>query len=74
MDMNKWLAVAIALLLIVLVFTVQNAETVNIKFLFWTLAAPRAVVIVLAFLFGVIAGWSLRIVLRRVRGQSHKMP
>lgn len=74
MTRNKWLSVAIVLLVLVLIFTVQNAETVNIKLLFWTLSAPRAVLIVLTFLFGVVAGWSLRIVSRRLRGRSHKTP
>lgn len=72
--MNKWLATAIALLVIVLIFTVQNAETGSIRFLFWTLSAPRAVLIVLAFVFGAVVGWSLRIVSRRARARSSKTP
>jgi uncharacterized integral membrane protein len=47
-------ALAIALLII---FTVQNASTVEVNFLLWSLALPRAILYSLIFLIGGLAGW-----------------
>ena len=41
----------------VIVFALQNAETVTYTFIAWSLSAPRAVVVLLAFVLGLVTGW-----------------
>ena len=41
----------------VIVFSVQNTETVTYNFLAWAVTAPRAIVVILVFLFGLLTGW-----------------
>ena len=48
--------VIVVLLLLALIVILQNTESVETKFLFWTLTLPRAFLLFLAFLSGFIAG------------------
>lgn len=43
--------------LVALVFVVQNLATIEVAFLTWSFAAPRAFVFVLLFALGLIAGY-----------------
>jgi uncharacterized integral membrane protein len=43
----------------VAVFIVQNAEVVELRFLFWELAMSRALMFVFLVLIGIAAGWLL---------------
>jgi len=52
----KWAAILVSLLLLV-VFTAQNYEVVNIQVLFWSLGTSRAIVIFSTFVIGFIIGW-----------------
>jgi len=38
-------------------FIVQNAEVVQVRFLFWNAQASRAIIIVGTFVLGIIVGW-----------------
>ena len=38
-------------------FIVQNAEVVQVRFLFWSAQASRAIVILATFVLGIIVGW-----------------
>ena len=38
-------------------FIVQNAEVVQVRFLFWSAQASRAIIIVATFVVGIIVGW-----------------
>jgi uncharacterized integral membrane protein len=38
-------------------FIVQNADVVQVRFLFWSTQASRALVLLGAFLLGIIVGW-----------------
>ncbi len=38
-------------------FIVQNAEVVQVRFLFWSAQASRAIVLIGAFILGTIVGW-----------------
>ncbi len=56
--------------LIALVFVVQNLATIEVAFLTWSFAAPRAFVFVLLFALGLIGGYlahAVRIQFRRPR-------
>jgi len=53
----------VALLVIVLIFAifiVQNAQVVEVRFLFWKAQASRALVLLGTLLLGLIAGWLSR--------------
>ena len=58
--MNAKLFVILVLIGLVAVFIVQNAEVVELRFLFWTLAMSRALMFVFLVLIGIAAGWLLR--------------
>ena len=46
------------------VFLIQNIETVNVRFLFLDFSMPRAVLILLVFFVGAVLGWILSDVAR----------
>jgi len=52
------------------IFIVQNAEVVQVRFLFWSAQASRAIVILGTFVLGLIVGW----VSGRVRKRETSMP
>jgi len=52
------------LLLLVAVFSIQNAATVEIRLLFWQVGMPRALLIFLMLLIGAIIGWFARAMYR----------
>ncbi|MDH3578431.1 MAG: LapA family protein [Gammaproteobacteria bacterium] len=65
--MNKMtikLIVATALIVLVMIFAVQNAAVVDIRLLFWDVALPRSLLIFMMLLIGVVIGWFLRSVFR----------
>jgi len=55
--MNWKFAFILMLLILLTVFSAQNYEVVEIRFLFWSFQASRVIVIFLAFVSGIIAGW-----------------
>ena len=55
--MKNWRAVVIIVIsLLVLIVVLQNTKSVETKFLFVTVAMPRALLLFLTFLFGFIVG------------------
>lgn len=67
--MNIKLVVGIALIALVVVFTLQNTQTVEITLLLWTVSMSRAVMIFLVFLLGLVSGWILHSYIKRRRGR-----
>ena len=51
--------VSFVLIGIVLVFAVQNVADVEVQFLIWSFALPRAILIVVVFALGMLIGWIL---------------
>jgi uncharacterized integral membrane protein len=51
------LLIGIVLGMVVIVFAVQNTETVTYNFLAWSITAPRAVLVVAVFIFGLLSSW-----------------
>lgn len=47
----------LALLLLVVIFTVQNATVVPVNFLIWKIEISRALLIFFTFVIGMIVGW-----------------
>ncbi|MDH3364220.1 MAG: LapA family protein [Gammaproteobacteria bacterium] len=62
--MTSKLAVTTALIVLVLIFAVQNAAVVDVRLLFWDVAIPRWLLILLMLFIGVVIGWFLRSVFR----------
>lgn len=58
--MKAKLFIAGGLLLLVMVFAVQNAATVDIRLLFWDVEFPRSLLIIMMLLIGVFIGWFSR--------------
>jgi uncharacterized integral membrane protein len=46
-------------LALVVVMVVQNTQVVEIRFLFWTWAMSRALLVLLVFAAGLLVGWAL---------------
>jgi uncharacterized integral membrane protein len=57
--MNYKMPLVIILLLLVVIFTLQNTEQVNISFLLWHITLSRALMIFLVLATGLLAGWIL---------------
>lgn len=61
------LAMTVLLLVIVMVFAVQNAAVVEINFLIWQMSIPRSLLIFMMLLIGILIGWFMRAMFRMVR-------
>jgi uncharacterized integral membrane protein len=59
------LIAAVIVLLVVIVFTLQNAEVVSVRLLFWTLTVSRALFLFVVFALGILAGWFFSSLSRR---------
>ena len=65
--MNKMtfkLVITTALIILVMIFAVQNAAIVDIKLLFWDVEIPRSLLIFMMLFIGIVIGWFLRSVFR----------
>lgn len=50
---------------VILIFVVQNTEAVSVLFLNWRLTLPRSLLILLAYVLGMLSGWTVLSFLRR---------
>ena len=57
-DLRHWIGIAV--LGLVVVFTVQNVATTEVNFFFWSVSLPRAIVLFLVFAAGAAFGWLFR--------------
>jgi uncharacterized integral membrane protein len=69
--MNFKLMLGATLLLAALVFSVQNAGVVELKFLAWKFSTSLALVLFAALAAGLIGGWAITSALRR-KGKAPK--
>jgi len=58
----------IILLLIVLIFAVQNTAVVEVQFFRWQVETPRSVLIFSMLSIGFAIGWSSRVIYRVLKG------
>lgn len=63
--MNARIYFGLLLLLLVVIFIVQNAVAVDIQFLFWKLSMSRSLMIFFVLAIGFVIGWI-------TAGYSHK--
>lgn len=54
----------------VLVFCLQNLDSVTVFYLGWSLSVPMAVLILLVYILGMVTGWGLLSFLRRSWGKA----
>ncbi|MCI0506990.1 MAG: LapA family protein [Gammaproteobacteria bacterium] len=55
--MNAKLIIALCLVLLIILFTIQNAEVVTVQFLFWKLSVSQVLMIFFVFAIGIVVGW-----------------
>ena len=55
--MRGKMLIGTGLVLILIIFIVQNTEVVSIKFLFWELSLSRVLMVFLVFVSGAVVGW-----------------
>jgi uncharacterized integral membrane protein len=60
----------LALFLLVVIFIVQNAEVVDIRFLAWKLSMSRALIVFFVLAIGIVIGWITAGHFSRRRGQA----
>jgi len=56
---NSKLIIMLVLIGLAVIFIVQNAAAVEIKFLFWSLEISRSLLLFIVLCIGIIAGWLL---------------
>jgi putative membrane protein len=49
--------ITLILIALVVVFVIQNIQTVEVRFLVWTVSMSRALMILLTLLIGIVVGW-----------------
>jgi len=69
----KRIAILVAVLLFA-VFIVQNAQVVEVRFLFWSTEASRALVLLGTFFLGLFAGWLSGKVFKRNKEADSSAP
>ena len=57
---------AILLLLVVVVFSLQNRESVSVAFLVWSLSVPKVFLILGTYVLGMLSGWGLVALVKRL--------
>jgi len=60
--------VGLALLLLIVVFTLQNAEVVTVNFLIWRLSVSRSLMIFMVLIVGIVVGAVLASLARHRKG------
>ena len=66
-----WKLITLLVLLVLVIFAVQNYEVVSIQFLFWSFQTSRTIILFGAFIIGIVVGSTAAF----VRGkQSHIKP
>jgi uncharacterized integral membrane protein len=56
---------AVVLCLAVLVFAIQNRESVGVSFLAWSTSVPKIFLILGTYVLGMLSGWGLVALLKR---------
>lgn len=57
----------------VIVFAVQNNETITLRYFNWSIACPLPLLVAFAYLLGMVSGWTVIGLLRRsLRGATER--
>jgi uncharacterized integral membrane protein len=60
--------IGLAILLLIVVFTLQNAEVVTVNFLVWRLSVSRSLMIFMVLIAGIVVGVALASLARHRKG------
>lgn len=63
--------ITLILILLIVIFTVQNAAVVPVNFLLWKLEISRALLIFFVFVIGVIIGWISHSHMQHTKSRKH---
>lgn len=55
--MNNKIYIGVALIIMVVIFVIQNAAVVDIQLLFWKISMSRSLMILFVLAIGFIIGW-----------------
>ena len=55
--MNAKAVSLIILLILLVIFSIQNTQAVDVKFLFWKSSTSAVLTILMSFIIGFLAGW-----------------
>ena len=55
--MNAKVLALIILLILLVIFAIQNTQAVGVKFLFWGFSTSAVVTILMSFIIGCLVGW-----------------
>ncbi|REK06829.1 MAG: LapA family protein [Planctomycetota bacterium] len=58
-------ALAILALVAIAIFSVQNLEAIQVTFLAWSISVSKFLVVIVAYLLGMVTGWSLFDLIKR---------
>lgn len=61
--------ITVILIILVMIFAIQNAAIVEIRLLVWEVAFPRSLLIFLMLLIGIVIGWFTRSMFRLSRNK-----
>jgi uncharacterized integral membrane protein len=64
------LIATLILVLVVVMFLIQNAAVVEIRMLFWQIAMPRSLLIFIMLVIGIVIGWFARAMYKITRTKS----
>jgi uncharacterized integral membrane protein len=59
-------ALAVILLILVIVFAVQNMASTDVAFLAWSISLPKVFLILGTYLLGMFSGWGVLELLKRM--------
>jgi len=51
--------VAIVLLIVVVIFSIQNLEAIDVSFFVWSMSVPKFLLILGTYVLGTVSGWGL---------------
>jgi uncharacterized integral membrane protein len=71
-NMNFKLMIILVFLGLAAIFIIQNVASVEVSFLFWSIAMSRSLLIVFALIIGFVSGWIVHgyLALRRSKERS----
>jgi lipopolysaccharide assembly protein A len=74
MNMSFQLMAILILVGLAAIFIIQNVASVEVRFLFWSIAMSRALLIVFALVIGFVSGWIVHgyLALRRSKKKSEQ--
>ncbi|NNE59693.1 MAG: LapA family protein [Woeseia sp.] len=69
--MRMKLVVTVILSLLAVVFILQNAAVVQIRFIIWEISMSRSLLVVLMVMIGALIGWFSHAIFRHAQKQMH---